>query len=72
MASEREALNVKRQYAEVLRQRYSAHTIMVACDPGGDYFLKVLVGLESAEKLEPQIIEGVSVSFERSEHPKIL
>jgi hypothetical protein len=72
MASEKEALNVKHQYAETLRQRYSAHTIMVTRDPDGDYFLKVLVALESTEKLEPQIIEGVSVCFERSERPKIL
>lgn len=72
MASEKEALNVKRQYAETLRQRYSAHTIMVARDAGGDYFLKVLLPLEHLEKPGPQIIEGVPIRFERCERHKIL
>jgi hypothetical protein len=72
MASEKDALNVKRRHAETLRRRYSAHTIMVTRDAESDYFIKVLVPPDIAENPEPQMIEGVWIRFERSERHRIL
>jgi hypothetical protein len=70
MASEEQALNVKRRHGDVLRRQHAAHTIMVARDATGEYFLKVFVPPEHAGSLESKVIDGVPVHFERHDAPR--